>query len=106
MSTGQYEVFDNPVSRARRAFPFVTILQSDLADTGSDRLVAPLVPRTRLTAAVGRLMPIVTVLGAEHVLIVPRMVPVAAADLGTPKDRLTRHRSEIVAAVDLLFLGV
>jgi len=106
VSASQYDVFDNPISRARRAFPYVAILQSDLADTGSDRLVAPLVARARLAGAVGRLLPIVPVLGTDHVLIVPRMTPVAAVDLGAPKDSLTGYRNDIVAALDLLFLGV
>lgn len=106
MSTSQYEVFENPIPRARRAFPFVSILQSDLADTGSDRIIAPLVPCARISGVVGRLMPIVKVLGVDHVLVVPRMVPVTAADLRAAKDSLSGYRNEIVAALDLLFLGV
>lgn len=106
MSASQYEVFENPILRARRAFPFVSILQSDLADTGSDRIVAPLVPRARISGAVGRLMPVVKVLGVDHLLVVPRLVPMTAADLRTAKDNLTIYREEIVAALDLLFLGV
>jgi toxin CcdB len=102
----QYDVFENPITRARRAFPLVTILQSDFADTGAERIVAPLVPRARISGVAGRLMPIVTVLGAEHVLIVPRMAAVPAADLRHSKDRLVPFRNEIVAALDLLFLGV
>jgi toxin CcdB len=106
VSASQYEVFENPIPRARRAFPFVAILQSDLADTGSDRIIAPLVPRARIAGAVGRLMPIVKVLGVDHVLVVPRMVPMTAADFRTAKDGLTGYRNEIVAALELLFLGV
>ena len=63
----QYAVFDNPIPRARSAFPFVTILQSELADTGRDRMVAPLVERARMPGVSGRLTPIVRVLGVEHV---------------------------------------
>lgn len=102
----QYDVFDNPIPRARVAFPFVAILQSDLADTGRDRIVAPLVPRDRMPGAIGRLTPIVKVLGVEHVLLVPRMTPVSAAELRGTKDDLTIYRDEIVAALDFLFVGV
>lgn len=102
----QYGVFENPIPRARRAFPFVTILQSDLADTGRERIVAPLVPRSRMPGVVGTLTPIVRVDGVEHVLLVPRLTPVSATDLRAVKDDLTPHRGEIVAALDLLFLGV
>lgn len=72
----QYDVFENPIPRARDAFPFVTVLQSELANTGRDRMVAPLVARVRMPGISGRLTPIVKVLGVEHVLLVPRMAPV------------------------------
>jgi toxin CcdB len=102
----QYDVFDNPIPPARRAFPFVAILQSELADTGRDRMVAPLVPRTRMTGTVGRLTPIVKVANVEHVLLVPRMTAISATDLRVVKDRLTAYRADIVAALDFLFLGI
>ena len=106
MSPGQYAVVDNPVPRARTAFPFVAILQSDLADTGTDRIVAPLVPSARIPGVAGRLMPIVKVKGVDHALIVPRLTAVPAAELRAVKDSLSAYRDEIVAALDLLFLGV
>lgn len=106
MSAAQYDVVDNPVPRARRAFPFVVILQSDLADTGSDRIVAPLVPGAQLPGVVGRLMPIVKVEGVDYALIVPRLTAVPATELRAAKDSLSAYRNEIVAALDLLFLGV
>jgi toxin CcdB len=106
VSVAQYDVVDNPVPRARRAFPFVAILQSDLADTGSDRIVAPLVPGARIPGVVGRLMPIVKVKGVNHALIVPRLTSVPASELRAVKDNLSAFRGDIVAALDVLFLGI
>jgi toxin CcdB len=102
----QFEVFENPISRARRAYPLVAILQSDLADTGRERIVAPLAPRTRLHGTVGRLTPHVTVLKVEYVLLIPSMTAVLATDLRVRRDEVTKYRAEIVAALDYLFLGV
>lgn len=102
----QFEVFENPIPAARRAFPFVAVLQSDLADTGRDRIVAPLVPRGRIRGVAGTLTPVVKVDGVEHVLLVPRLTPVSSRDLRGTKDELTSHRDKIVDALDLLFLGV
>jgi toxin CcdB len=102
----QFDVFDNPIPKARRAFPFVAVLQSDIADTGLDRIVAPLVPRNRIPGVKGRLTPIVKIAGVEHVLLVPRMTAVRAADLRAMRDQLASYRTEIVAALDYLFLGV
>ena len=102
----QFAVFDNPITRARLDFPFVAILQSELANTGRDRIVAPLVPHKQMAMSAGRLTPIVSVVGVDHVLLVPRMTSVASADLRIPKAHLTPYRDAIVAAIDFLFLGV
>jgi toxin CcdB len=102
----QFDVFTNPIGRARRAYPFVAILQSDLAKTGRERIVAPLVPRARLPGTVGRMTPHVEVGGLDHVLLVPSLAAVIVDDLREHRGDLTRYRGEIVAAIDYLFLGV
>jgi toxin CcdB len=102
----QFDVFVNPIPQARRAYPYVAVLQSDLAETGRERIVAPLAPRARLTGTSGRLMPHVRVADVEHVLLVPSMAAVAAADLRELRGQLIAHRDAIVAALDYLFLGV
>jgi toxin CcdB len=102
----QFDIFDNPIPRARRDFPLVVVLQSDVASMGRDRIVAPLVPRNRMAKLAGRLTPVVSVAGLEHVLLVPRMTSVAATDLRVIKAQLAAHRVDIVSAIDFLFLGV
>jgi toxin CcdB len=102
----QFDVFDNPIAQVRREFPLVVILQSDLASTGRDRIVAPLVPRKRMGKLAGRLTPVVGIGGLEHVLLVPRMTSMPAVDLRVVKAQLTAHRDDIVSALDFLFLGV
>lgn len=102
----QFDVFTNPIARARRAYPFVAVLQADLADTGRERIVAPLVPRARLGGTAGRLTPHVDLGGAVHVLVVPALTGVFAEDLRDHRGQLLDHRDEIVAALDYLFLGV
>src|SRR6266545_4310865 len=103
---GQFDVFDNPISRARRMYPYVVVLQSDLAETGRDRLVAPLAPRARIPGTAGRLMPHVKVSGVDHVVLVLGMTAVLAEDLRDLRGQVARNRSEITAAVDYLFFGV
>lgn len=102
----QFEVFTNPIVRARKAYPYVAILQADAAETGRDRIVAPLAPRTQLTGTAGRLTPHVTVLGVEHVLLVPSMTAIATMDIKEHRDEIGSYRNDIVAALDFLFLGV
>jgi len=102
----QLDVFVNPITQARRAYPYVAVLQSDLAETGRERIVAPLAPKARLTGIAGRLTPHVRVADVEHVLVVPSMAAVAAVDLREQRGHLRSHRDAIVAALDYLFLGV
>lgn len=102
----QFDVFVNPISRARRAYPLVAVLQSDLAETGPERIVAPLSPRSRLTGAAGRLTPHVRISDVEYVVLVPSMAAITATDLREHRGRLVAHRDAIVAALDYLFLGV
>lgn len=102
----QFDVYENPISKARRAYPLVVVLQSDLADTGRARIVAPLAPRARLTGTAGRLTPHVKVAGTELVVLIPSMTAMRSDDLRTLRGQLVSHRDELVAALDFLFLGV
>jgi len=52
--------------------PFVAILQSDLADTGRDRVVAPLATRAAMPTLAGRLIPIVMVDNQDYAFSSPR----------------------------------
>ena len=103
--TMQFDVFRNPVPQARRAFPWVATLQSDLADTGRDRVVAFLAPRAKFDALPGRLMPLVQVESKEFVLLVPSLTNLPAVDLQRVVDNIGSRRDAIVAALDYLFIG-
>lgn len=103
----QFDVFENPVRRARKAYPFIVILQSDRAETGRDRIVAPLVPRSDFDTLAGRLTPVTIVAGQGYVILMPAMTTIMAADFGASLQNIeTSAREAIVAAVDYLFLGI
>lgn len=102
----QFDVFVNPIVAARRAYPFVAVLQSDLADTGRERIVAPLAPRAKVPGTTGHLAPHVKVADTEYVLFVPRLTAVRVDDLHERRGQLAAYRDQVVAALDYLFLGV
>ena len=104
--TMQFDVYSNPIVRARTAFPLVASLQSDLADTGDDRVVAFLAPSDALRQFPGRLMPIVTVNAADYVLLVPSLTNLPARDLKQTIGNIARYREPIVAALDHFLRGV
>lgn len=102
----QFEVFANPVTRARRAYPYVVLLQADMAQSGRDRAVAPAAPRAAFPAIAGRLTPVVTIERSEFVLLVTSLTTLPAKTLGTAVTSLADRREEILAAIDYLFFGV
>jgi toxin CcdB len=103
----QLDVFENPSPRARRGYPLVAVLQSHLADTGRDRVVAPLIPCDSPPGArTPRLLPLVQVNGRDYALLVPRLVVIDATDLRQSLANLDPYRGAITAALGFLFFGI
>ena len=101
----QFDVFVNPVPAARTAFPFVVAMQSDFAATPREQIVAPVATRSAFAPG-GRLTPKVAIQGVEHIVFVPRMIVMPSRDLTTNVCSILPARSELLAAIDLLFFGV
>jgi toxin CcdB len=102
----QFEVFANPIVRARRSYPFVVVLQADVARGGRERAVAPVAPRAAFPAISGRLTPIMTIDRNEFVLLVTSLTTVPVRSLGRAVASLADRRDDIFAAIDYLFFGV
>ena len=102
----QLDVFPNPLVRARRAFPYVVVLQADIAALGQERIIAFLAPRAQLGPIAGRLMPVVEVDERPFVLLMPSITNVPAAELRGPVANLGAYRDRIVDAIDWTFLGI
>ncbi len=102
----QFDVFANPVVAARRAYPLVVILQSDLIAAGDEKVVAPLAPRRGVSAVAGRLSPVVQIDETEYIVLVQSLTKYPARDLGRRSANLTHHREALLGAVDLLFYGI
>ena len=94
----------NPASRSR--VPFLLEVQADLLASLATRVVVPLY---RLEAAPGnpmaRLTPRVAFQGQTYVAMFPELAGVAGRDLGTAAGALAHLRTEVIAALDLLFTG-
>jgi toxin CcdB len=102
----QLEVFPNPLVRARRVYPYVVVLQADIAATGRDRVIAFVVARRQIGPVTGRLMPIVEIGGQEFVVLMPSITNVPVTELRRAVGDLTAYRSQIVNALDWMFLGI
>ena len=102
----QFDVFVNPLANSRRAYPFVTSMQSDIASHASDQIVAPLAPMVSISGSAGKLTPIVSVNGVDHIVVVPRLTPIRSRDLATSVSSIATARRALLAAIDYLFFGV
>ena len=104
--TMQLEVFPNPLVRARRAYPYVVVLQADIAATGRDRVIAFLAARRQIGPVSGKLMPVVEIDGQEFVVLMPSITNVPVVELRRSVGDLGAYRSKIVDALDWLFLVI
>jgi toxin CcdB len=101
----QFDVFVNPIQNARRGYPFVVAMQSDLID-GAEQLVAPIASIDYPHSASRRVMPTVALQGNDLVVVVPRLTVMRSRDLVEKIASVASARSELLAAIDYLFFGV
>ena len=101
----QHDVFVNPNPQTRPGFPFIAVLQADVAES-KERIVAPMVPASDLSRAAARMTPVVNLEGRAYHLMVPLMVLVPTARLTKPVGTIRAHRDDIVRAIDWLFCGL
>ena len=102
----QLDVYPNPLIRARRFYPYVVVLQADIAALGQERIIAFLAPLSQIGTIPGRLMPIVDVGGRQFVVLMPSLTNVPVAELRRPVASLETFRDRISAALDWTFFGV
>lgn len=101
------EVLPNPNPATRQVIPFLLDVQADLLASLATRVVVPLyrkeaVPRVLMA----RLTPEVTFQGQDLVAMFPELAGVARQSLGPAAGDLDAKRTEMVAALDLLFTGL
>ncbi|WP_029919857.1 CcdB family protein [Nevskia soli] len=103
----QFRVYQNPRVAGRERIPFVLDVQSDVVELLPTRLVIPLV-RDRLfpSRRIPRLNPGFSIKGHSVVLSPAEMGAVAASALVDPLADLSAQRTDIIAALDLLFTGI
>ena len=106
VTMAQFDVHPNPIPGARRAYPWVVVLQSELAGSSGRRIVAPMAPRAAFSKSSGRLVPFVRFDGGDYAVLVPALTSIASRELVEPAGSLADLRSPLLAAVDYLFFGV
>ena len=100
----QFDVFPNPKPERRATYPFIIVLQSDLMPNLRTRVVAPLIPVTKI-AGWERLMPEVTVQRNRYVISMPDLGAMPVSVMLAPIANLEDCRYQIIGAIDLVFSG-
>jgi hypothetical protein len=102
----QHDPFTNPATRTRRAFPYIAVLQADLASEGHGRIVAPLAPRHSTPDAVGRSCPLYTTMAPSSCSPLELMTTVPVRALRQKRGSIAQYRDDIARALEWLFTGV
>ena len=98
--------FDVYKDRIGKRYPLLLDVQADLLGQLNTRVVVPLAPKSRYPAKpIRRLNPILVVRGVEYVAVFQELAAIAATELGTVVGGCLDRRSDLLAALDLVFTG-
>lgn len=103
----QFDVYKNDNPTSRESFPLLLDVQADLLADLETRVAIPLAPEAAYASKLLKgLMPVVRVKGKTYVAVTPLMAGIPRRALGSKVANLSQYRSELVAALDLLIIGV
>jgi len=101
----QHEIFRNPSKRGRSSYPFVVVLQADVAE-GETRIVAPLALRANFPNNLPRGLPAVVHDGETYVTMLTLLGSVPVSLLRHAAGSISEHRDDITRALDWLLWGI
>lgn len=102
----QFDVHRNPHSETRDWAPYLLVLQNDLLGELCTTVVAPLVVEARFGRPARTLNPVFEIEGRCVVLSTAELAGISRQQLGEHVESLRMMRDEILAAIDLLFMGI
>jgi toxin CcdB len=101
----QFDVHTNPSRMGHEDRPFLLVVQTRFLDHLRTRVCAPLLTERALQRE-PRLNPLLAVNGRAYYLSPTELVALPLRLLGKPVANLEDQRYEIIAALDLVFLGI
>lgn len=99
----QFDVYRNPGSRSSKQAPYLLEIQGRFVDSLATCVVIPLVCKEYFSGATV-LNPLIVVNGVEYLLSTAEITAVLRSILGAPIISVPAQRSEIIAAVDRLWV--
>lgn len=102
----QFAVYRNNNPKSKTAIPFLVDVQSNLLSELGTRVVIPLFQKkSSRVKPLTKLTPELQINGKKFILMTPQLAGISIKELGDVVGSLSQHRSEIVAALDLLITG-
>ena len=105
MKPRQFEVYRVKGLRAEGPIDLVVILQSDLLDHLTTRVVAPLIPVTE-GYLIDRVVPEVEIEGIRYAVAMHLIATLAERNLATMVGKLNASEIVLKNAIDMVFFGV
>ncbi len=84
---------------------YLLVLQDEIVDNLTTRVVAPLIPINEVPKQIKILNPTISVNGEDYILMVHLLAAIPTTALKIKIGSVTSQRNEIIATLDLLFTG-
>ena len=101
----QFDVYENQNPETKELIPYLLDVQADLLDSLTTRVVVPLITVAAMGKAAKYLNPQFKIKRTSVIMSTAELAGVNLHVLGDKVCSLKEHRTEIVAALDLLFTG-
>ncbi len=102
----QFDVYLNRNDASSNAIPYLLDVQAELLDRLATRVVVPLVLAEEMGLAARQLNPQFKIESVSVVMSTAELAGVSSRSLGDKVASLASKRTEIIAALDLLFTGI
>lgn len=103
----QFCVYRNRNAASKAMYPLLLNVQSELVEGLHSRVVVPLaLAETFHGRVIDKLMPVFEVEGILYVMLTAQLAGVYAKEFGAEVADLSRQRSAIMDAIDLLISGI
>jgi toxin CcdB len=101
----QFDIYANPDENSKASAPYLLDVQADLLNKLSTRVVVPLVTAAAIGKSLPFLNPKFEVQGTTVIMSTAELSGVHIRQLGPKVGALQGSRTEIIAALDFLFMG-
>jgi toxin CcdB len=103
----QFDVYTNPSSRSREAYPFVVDIQNELISDITTRIVIPLGRLNHFRMEqMKKLTPLIEYENEQYILLTPQISSMSSKLLKDPIGSIASLRDQIIAALDFAFTGI